>query len=61
MRTLSLLGQSLIRHRSIWWQFTLRYVEIRNKGSHLGLLWSVLNPLIMLALYVLVFGYIYGG
>jgi lipopolysaccharide transport system permease protein len=61
MRTLRLLAQSLIRHRSIWWQFTLRYVEIRNKGSHLGLLWSVLNPLIMLALYVLVFGYIYGG
>ncbi len=31
------------------------------KGSHLGLIWSFLNPLLMLGLYVLVFGYIFGG
>ena len=43
------------------WQFALRTVELRHKGSHLGLIWSFLSPLIMLALYVLVFGYIFGG
>ena len=43
------------------WQFTLRNVELRHKGSHLGLIWSFLNPLLMLGLYVLVFGYIFGG
>lgn len=48
-------------HRSLLWQFTLRNVEIRHKGSHLGLLWSVLGPLLMLALYVLVFGFIFSG
>ena len=48
-------------HRDLLWQFTLRNVELRHKGSHLGLVWSFLNPLLMLAIYVLVFGYIFGG
>lgn len=48
-------------HRELLWQFTLRNVELRHKGSHLGLIWSFLSPLLMLALYVLVFGYIFGG
>ena len=48
-------------HRELLWQFTLRNVELRHKGSHLGLIWSLLNPLLMLGLYVLVFGYIFGG
>lgn len=48
-------------HRELLWQFTLRNVELRHKGSHLGLVWSFLNPLLMLGLYVLVFGYIFQG
>ena len=48
-------------HRELLWQFTLRNVEVRHKGSHLGLIWSLLNPLLMLGLYVLVFGYIFRG
>jgi lipopolysaccharide transport system permease protein len=51
----------LWRHRELLWQFTLRNVELRHKGSHLGLVWSFLNPLLMLAMYVLTFGYIFGG
>ncbi|MCP5531091.1 MAG: ABC transporter permease [Opitutaceae bacterium] len=51
----------LWRHRELLWQFTVRSVEIRHKGSHLGLIWAVLNPLLMLGLYVMVFGYIFGG
>lgn len=51
----------LLRHRDLLWQFTLRNVELRHRGSHLGLVWSVLNPLLMLGLYVLVFGYIFAG
>lgn len=42
-------------------QFTLRNVELRHKGSQLGLIWSFLNPLLMLGLYVFVFGYIQKG
>ncbi|HEX7632069.1 MAG TPA: ABC transporter permease [Lacunisphaera sp.] len=52
---------SLHRHRSLLWQFTLRNIELRHKGSHLGLIWSLLNPLLMLGLYVFVFGYIFNG
>ncbi|QYM79788.1 ABC transporter permease [Horticoccus luteus] len=52
---------SMWRFRGLLWQFTLRNVELRHRGSHLGLVWSVLNPLLMLALYVLVFGYIFRG
>lgn len=48
-------------HRDLLWQFTLRNVELRHRGSHLGLVWSFLSPLLMLGLYVLVFGYIFGG
>lgn len=51
----------LWRHRELLWQFTQRNVELRHKGSHLGLVWSFLSPLLMLGLYVLVFGYIFGG
>ncbi|MCC6415468.1 MAG: ABC transporter permease [Opitutaceae bacterium] len=31
------------------------------KGSHLGLLWSFLNPLLLMSLYVFVFGFIFEG
>jgi len=48
-------------NRSLLWQFTLRNVELRHKGSHLGLIWSFLNPLLMLGLYVLVFSYIFNS
>jgi lipopolysaccharide transport system permease protein len=52
---------SLVRHRSLLWQFVVRNVELRHRGSHLGLVWSFLNPLLMLGLYVFVFGYVFGG
>src|SRR5688572_26866883 len=46
---------NLWKHRELLLQFTLRNVELRHKGSHLGLAWSFLNPLLLLGLYVLVF------
>ncbi len=48
-------------HRELLWQFTLRNVELRHKGSHLGLIWAVLSPLSILGLQILVFGYIFKG
>lgn len=47
--------------RDLWWQFTVRAVEMRHRGSYLGFAWSVLNPLLMAALYVSVFGLIFRG
>lgn len=61
LRRLVPFAADLWSHRELLWQFTLRNVELRHKGSHLGLVWSLLNPLLMLAIYVLVFGYIFGG
>lgn len=61
LRRLLPFATDLWTHRELLWQFTLRNVELRHKGSHLGLVWSFLNPLLMLGLYVLVFGYIFDG
>jgi lipopolysaccharide transport system permease protein len=51
----------LWRDRELVWQFTLRNVEVRHRGSHLGLVWSVLSPLLTFGLYMFIFGYIFGG
>jgi lipopolysaccharide transport system permease protein len=53
--------RDLWRHRDLLWQFTLRNIELRHKGSYLGFIWSILNPLLILGLYVFVFGHIFGG
>ncbi|MFT3869480.1 MAG: ABC transporter permease [Nibricoccus sp.] len=49
------------RKRELWWQFAVRAVEVRHRGSFLGAVWLVLNPLLMLSLYVVVFGEIFGS
>lgn len=61
LRRLAPFAADLWTQRELLWQFTLRNVELRHKGSHLGLVWSFLSPLLMLGLYVLVMGYIFGG
>lgn len=61
LRRLAPFAADLWQYRSLLWQFTVRNVELRHKGSHLGLVWSFLNPLLMLALYVGIFGYVLGG
>lgn len=51
----------LWRHRDLLRQFTMRNFQLTLRGSHLGLVWSFLNPLLVLGLYVFVFGFIFGG
>lgn len=51
----------LARKRDLWWQFTVRTVELRHRGSYLGLLWAGITPLLMLGLYFVVFGMIFSG
>lgn len=48
-------------NRSLLKQFTWREVEKRYKGTTLGLLWSLLTPILMLCVYTAVFGFIFGG
>jgi lipopolysaccharide transport system permease protein len=52
---------AVLAHRSLLYRFTRRNIERQTKGSWLGLLWFLLNPLLMLGLYSVVFGLIMGG
>ena len=45
----------LWRRRDLVWQFTVREVQGRYKGSYLGLVWAMINPLLMLAVFTFVF------
>lgn len=47
------------RRLELWWQFTLRAVELRHRGSHLGFVWALVNPLLQLGLFVVVFGLVF--
>lgn len=44
--------------RSLLWQFTLREIRSANRDTLLGMVWVVLGPAVMLAVYTLVFGLI---
>jgi len=50
----AMLG-SLIRHRALLWDLVKRDFIGRYQGSMLGVVWSLFNPLLMLAIYTIVF------
>ncbi|MFN8505818.1 ABC transporter permease [Kouleothrix sp.] len=51
--------RALWRHRDLIRQFTRREIEGRYKGSFLGILWSFVNPLVLLLIYTFVFGIVF--
>ena len=51
----------LSEHKNLCYQLTLQRIKRTQKGSALGYVWLVISPLLMLALYVFVFGFIFGG
>lgn len=53
------LARNLWRHRELIRQFTRRQVEGRYRGSVLGLLWSLITPLVLLLIYTFVFGIVF--
>lgn len=50
---------ALRRHFALIAQMAKRDIISRYRGSFAGLLWSFFNPLLMLAIYTFVFGYIF--
>ena len=52
---------SLWRNRTLVWTMGKRDVAVRYRGSFGGLLWSILNPLLLLAVYTFAFGYMMGN
>lgn len=59
LRTPAGVFGSLIGHRQLIGQMAMQEVRSRYRGSVLGLFWSFANPLLQLAVYTLVFGYIF--
>lgn len=53
------LLRSLVRNRQLILQMTKREVIGRYKGSVMGLLWSFLNPIFMLAVYTFFFSVVF--
>ncbi len=52
------LLRSLWTNRQLIRQLTARYVQARFRGSVLGIVWSFVLPLLMLAVYTFVFGFV---
>ena len=51
--------QALWRQRELWWQLSQREVQGRYRGSMLGWGWSLITPLLMLAVYTFVFSQVF--
>jgi lipopolysaccharide transport system permease protein len=47
--------RGLVRDRGLLWELVKRDFIGRYKGSFIGVLWSLFNPLLMLAIYTIVF------
>lgn len=47
------------RHRELWWRLTEREILGRYRGSVLGIAWSFITPLAMLAVYTFVFSQVF--
>ena len=50
---------NLWRHYPLVLQMTKREVISRYRGSYLGLLWSFVNPVLMLSVYTFVFSVVF--
>ena len=53
------LVRTVVRNRSLFVQMTKRNVEMRYRGSALGLVWSFVQPLMMLCVYTFVFSVVF--
>jgi lipopolysaccharide transport system permease protein len=50
---------SIWRHRDLVVQFAIRWFASRFRGTHLGVIWAILLPLLILSVYTFVFTYIF--
>jgi lipopolysaccharide transport system permease protein len=49
----------LTRHRELTWEMTRREIKDRYAGQALGVVWAIGHPLLLMALYVFVFAYVF--
>src|SRR5512140_1256587 len=55
----TLVFASLWKQRELVWEMTKRDVMGRYRGSMMGILWSFLNPVLMLVVYTFVFNVVF--
>lgn len=53
--------RDILPHRELVTAYAKREFQAAHRGTYLGLIWQVLSPLIMLAMFTFVFGRIFGG
>src|SRR5437588_3529005 len=49
----------MLRYRYLFEQLVRRELRQKYKGSTLGVLWYLINPLVLLAVYTFMFGYVF--
>jgi homopolymeric O-antigen transport system permease protein len=53
--------RGLWAHREVIGAFAAREFQAAHRGTFLGLIWTVISPLFMLAVFAFVFGYVFNG
>ncbi len=53
--------RSIFSHGHLTLQLTARNIQMEYRGSYLGVVWTLLSPLMMLGIYSFVFGYVFSG
>ena len=59
VRAFGQLMTLLSRHRQLTWEMTKREMQERYAGQVLGTLWAIGYPIFMMAIYVVVFAYVF--
>ncbi len=49
----------LTRHRTLTWEMTKREISDRYAGQVLGMFWAICHPLVLMAIYVFIFAYVF--
>lgn len=53
--------REILSHRQLLWLLTRRDLQVRYRGSVLGFLWTLIKPLILLAVYYVILGQVLGA
>jgi ABC-type polysaccharide/polyol phosphate export permease len=53
--------KEIVRHRELIFTLVSRELKARYRGTVLGFFWSLFNPLLLMIVYTVVFGFIVGG
>ena len=61
MRDYTTIVKRIYQYRNLIWQLTKREVASRYKGSIMGIVWSLITPMLMLLVYTFVFSVVFNA